>query len=339
MNRLHQAQNPWLLNCGLLITLLVLALASLGIGPVGLSSIEIVSALFSSDTAADPRQHIIVVNIRLPRIILAVLVGGSLGMAGAALQGLLRNPLAEPGLLGITSSASFGAVVCLYFGLAGSSAWLLPVSAMSCAALATLVLYGIAHRSSSTLTLILAGVALSSLAAALTSLTLNIAPEPADVQDMVHWLLGSLRDRSYNDIQLCLPFVLAGTGLLLASGNKLNSLTLGEDEARSLGINLNRLRQQVIVGTALCVGASVAISGAIGFVGLVVPHVLRRFVQYHPSRLLLSSALGGAILLLAADTLLRLFSDTRELMLGVVTALIGAPFFFALVLKNREVAG
>lgn len=349
---------PWLKTL-LAGALALLVLVSLSIGPVALGPAEVAGALFGSGAAemrvapgvdgasvsgaglADDtlRNRVIVREIRLPRVLLALLVGMSLGVAGAAMQGLLRNPLAEPGLLGVSASASLGAVLCLYFGLATVSLWWLPVSAMSTAALATLVLYLIARAGADNLTLILAGVALSALASALTSLAINLAPNPTDVQDIVLWLLGSLADRSFTDIGLCLPFVLLGVGLLLACGRELDALTLGEDEARSLGVNLPRLRILVIVGTALCVGASVAVTGAIGFVGLVVPHMLRRLVGYHPARLLPASALGGALLLLSADIVLRLLSGSQEIMLGVVTALVGAPFFLALVLRSRSALG
>ncbi|WP_313104441.1 FecCD family ABC transporter permease [Stutzerimonas nitrititolerans] len=327
-----------------MLILLALVLFSLGIGAVPLSLDEVIVALLQPATGgvelSDPvvQQRIIVNEIRLPRVLLAILVGASLGTAGAALQGLLRNPLAEPGLLGVSSSASLGAVLCLYYGFATLTPWLLPAAAMGCAALATLTLYAITRRRASNLTLILAGIALSSLAAALTSLAINLAPNPTDMQDIVLWLMGSLSDRSFADVRLCLPFILIGLVLLLTSGRALDALTLGEDEAASLGVNLARLRLQIVVGTALCVGASVAVTGAIGFIGLVVPHLLRRWVDYHPARLLGSSALGGAALLLAADIVLRLVSGAQELMLGVVTALIGAPFFLVLVLRQRRAA-
>ena len=332
------------LNALLVLILLALVLFSLGIGAVPLSLDEVIVALLQPATGgvelSDPvvQQRIIVNEIRLPRVLLAILVGASLGAAGAALQGLLRNPLAEPGLLGVSSSASLGAVLCLYYGFATLTPWLLPAAAMGCAALATLTLYAITRRRASNLTLILAGIALSSLAAALTSLAINLAPNPTDMQDIVLWLMGSLSDRSFADVSLCLPFILIGLVLLLTSGRALDALTLGEDEAASLGVNLARLRLQIVVGTALCVGASVAVTGAIGFIGLVVPHLLRRWVDYHPARLLGSSALGGAALLLAADIVLRLVSGAQELMLGVVTALIGAPFFLVLVLRQRRAA-
>ena len=202
--------------------------------------------------------------------------------------------------------------------------------------LATLFLYALARVGSSNLTLILAGVAVSALASALTSLALNLAPNPADVQDIVLWLLGSISDRSFADVRLVLPFVLLGVLLLLAAAPALEVLALGEAEASSLGVNLPQLRILIILGTALSVGACVAVTGAIGFVGLVVPHMLRRCVHYRPGQLLLPSALGGAILVLAADISLRLIGTPKELQLGVVTALVGAPFFLALVLRSRR---
>ncbi|EGV32468.1 ABC-type transporter, integral membrane subunit [Thiorhodococcus drewsii AZ1] len=324
---------PRSLTLVLVLTLLGLSLASLCFGEAPLSLGEVVGGLLGTGTE---EQRLIVQQIRLPRVLLAWLVGCSLGASGAALQGLLRNPLAEPGLLGISASAGLGAVVALYFGLTALSLWALPVAAMSFALLATAVLYALTRAGSTNLTLILAGIALSSLATALTSLALNLAPNPGGVQDIVLWLLGSIADRSFDDVWLCLPFVIVGLALLLLTGPSLDVLALGEGEARTLGVDLGRLRGLIILGSALSVGATVAVSGAIGFVGLVVPHLLRRFVDYRPGRLLLPSALGGAVLILAADIAVRLLDTPKELMLGVVTALIGAPFFMALVLRSRR---
>jgi iron complex transport system permease protein len=328
---------PWTLQLGLVGTLaallLGLSIASLGFGAAPLSWGEVLGGLLGTG----PEEHqLIVQQIRLPRVLLAWLVGASLGMSGAALQGLLRNPLAEPGLLGISASAGLGAVLALYFGLTAVSPWSLPATAMAGALLATLLLYLLTRGGASNLTLILAGVALSSLAGALTALALNLAPNPASVQDIVLWLLGSIADRSLADLRLVLPFVAAGLLLLLAAAPALTLLTLGEAEATSLGVNLPRLRVLVIVGSALAVGACVSVTGTIGFVGLVVPHLLRGLVRHRPGRLLVPSALGGALLVLTADIAIRLLDTPQQLMLGVVTALVGAPFFLALVLKSRR---
>lgn len=321
------------LIAGLLALLLLLSLASMTIGYVPLSISEVFAGLVGNGSE---EHQLIVRQIRLPRVLLAWLLGMGLGMSGAALQGLLRNPLAEPGLLGISSSAGLGAVLALYFGLSALGAWFLPGAAMLAALLATLLLYGLTRSGTSNLTLILAGVALSSLASALTALALNLAPNPADVKDIVIWLLGSISDRSLDDVALVLPFVALGLACLLASARSLDLLALGEGEAVTLGMDLDRVRALIIFGTALAVGAGVAVSGTIGFVGLVVPHLLRRFVDYRPGRLLLPAALGGAALILAADIVLRLVETRQELMLGVVTALVGAPFFLALVLRTRR---
>ncbi|NEV64467.1 FecCD family ABC transporter permease [Thiorhodococcus minor] len=326
-------RGPLTLNLLLLGLLLALSLVSLRFGSAPLSLGEVVGGLLGTG----PEEHrLIVQQIRLPRVALAWLVGLALGASGAALQGLLRNPLAEPGLLGISSSAGLGAVLVLYFGVTAISLWILPAAAMAFALVATLLLYALTRAGSNNLTLILAGVALSSLAGALTSLALNLAPDPGGVQDIVLWLLGSISDLSFEEVRLCLPFVLLGLGLLLMAAPALDVLSLGEAEAATLGVDLRRLRGLIIFGSALSVGATVAVTGTIGFVGLVVPHLLRRFVAYRPGRLLLASALGGALLVLAADIALRLLDTPRELMLGVVTALVGAPFFLGLVLRSRR---
>ena len=309
-----------------------LALAGLLLGPLPLSPWQVLTGLIGGDE----RLALIVLEIRLPRVVLGWMVGASLGLSGAALQGLLRNPLAEPGILGVSASAGLGAVLALYFGLAQVSAWALPRCALGGALLATASLAVLATRDPNPLGLILAGLAVSSLAVALTSLALNLAPNPLALSEMVLWLLGSLRDRGLNDVALAAPFMAAGWVLLLSAGRGLDALTLGEEAARSLGIGLGGLRAQVIGGTALAVGAATAVTGAIGFVGLIAPHLLRPWLGHQPGRLLLPSALAGAVLLMAADLLVRLVPTRQELMLGVVTALIGAPFFLHLLLRVRR---
>ncbi|MGE4278464.1 MAG: FecCD family ABC transporter permease [Magnetospirillum sp.] len=315
---------------GAILSLLVLA--SLHLGAAALDSADILAALVGQ---GDPRMVTIVQEIRLPRALLGILVGGALGLSGAALQGLLRNPLADPGIIGTSASAGFGAVVALYFGWALVFPWALPLSAMTCAAGGTLLLLAVAGRDSGTLTLILSGIAISSLAVALTSLAMNLSPNPFALSEIVLWLLGSLKDRSLDDVVLSAPFVLGGGVLMMAAGRGLDVLTLGEEAAASLGVSLRRLRLQVVIGGALAVGAVVAAAGSVGFVGLVVPHLLRPWVRHRPSALLLPSALGGAILVLAADLAVRLIPARSELMLGVLTSLVGAPFFLALILKMR----
>lgn len=278
-------------------------------------------------------------EIRLPRTLLAVLVGGTLGLCGAALQGLLRNPLAEPGLLGASSGAALGAVVVFYFGLAGASSLLLPLGAVTGSLLALAALYALAGRRGDFLTIVLAGIALNAIAGALTSLALNFAPSPYAALEILFWMLGSLADRSLAQVYLALPLMVPGWLLVLSAARGLDALTLGEETAASLGFEPRRTQWLVIGGTALAVGAAVAVTGVVGFIGLVVPHVLRGAVGHHPSRLLLPSFLGGAVLATLADCAIRLMPPGPELKLGVVTALLGAPFFLHLVLRPRAATG
>lgn len=320
---------------GLAAALLAVSAAGLAIGYAPLPLTGVIAGVFGY---GDPLTVAVVQEIRLPRLLLGIEVGAALGIAGAALQGLLRNPLAEPGLIGVSASAGLGAVIAFYFGFAALSPYALPAMAMAGALVATGIVLAVAARDGGSLTLILAGIALSSLAVALTSLAMNLAPNPYAVTEMLLWLMGSLKDRTPADALTAFPFILAGGGLLLATGRGLDALALGEDAARSLGIDLARLRLAVVGGSAAAVGASVAVSGSIGFVGLVVPHLLRPLVGHEPGRLLLPSALGGAVLVTLADLVSRLIPTSQEVMLGVLTALVGAPFFLFLILRVRREA-
>lgn len=321
------------LNPLLTLLLLILALLSLTAGRAPITLWQALGGVLGSDPSL---IGLVVQHVRLPRTLLAILIGASLGLAGAALQGLLRNPLAEPGLIGASSCAALGAVLMFYSGLSVSFALALPLGGIGGALLAVLLLYALAGRDSSVLTLILAGVALNSLAGSLTTLALNLSANPYATYEVFFWLLGSIADRSLEHVWLAAPFMLLGWALLLTVGRALDALSLGEEVAASLGFNLTAVRLRIILGTALAVGAAVAVSGVIGFIGLIVPHLLRPLVGQQPRRLLPASALGGAILLLAADIAVRLLPTAGELMLGVLTALIGAPFFFWLVLKTRR---
>ncbi len=320
----------------LVLALLVLVLVLVGVSLAsGVAELPVLKLLAGSADDADGTLWLILTAVRLPRALLAVLVGASLGLAGAALQGYLRNPLAEPALIGVSASAALGAVVVLYSGLAASFVLALPLGGMLGAA-AGMALVSMLGGRDSVLSLILAGVAINSLAGALTSLALNLAPSPYASLEIAFWLLGSVADRSAVHVWAALPFMLAGWALLLPLARTLDALALGEETATSLGFNLRRARVAIILGTGLAVGASVAVSGAIGFVGLVVPHLLRPLVGYRPGATLLPSALGGAALVLAADIAARALSGSGgELKLGVVTALVGAPFFLHLLVRLR----
>lgn len=275
-------------------------------------------------------------NIRVPRAVLGFFSGAALGLSGAVLQGYLRNPLAEPGLLGMTGGASLGAVIAIHSGVSGSFALALPLAGLLGAAVATFAVVALAGSGSSTTTLILAGVAISSLAGALTSLALNLSANPFAATEIMFWLMGSLTDRSLLHVWLAAPLIALGLAMLLTTARDLDALSLGEDVAGNLGVDPVGLRFKVIAGTALAVGAATAVTGGIAFVGLMVPHILRHAVAERPGRLLLPSLLGGAAFVLTADVALRLMSSLGELRLGVLTALIGAPFFLWLVIKKRQ---
>ncbi|MDH5738403.1 MAG: iron ABC transporter permease [Gammaproteobacteria bacterium] len=280
-------------------------------------------------------HRLILQEIRLPRAILGLTVGFTLGLSGAAMQGFLRNPLAEPGLIGVSASGALGAVVAIYTGLSLWFPMALPLIAVATALLAVIILQWLS-RGAGVLVLILSGVAISSLAGALTSLVLNLSTNPFASLEIIHWMLGSITDRNMDHVILSLPFMMTGWVMLLTCGGKLEVLSLGEHTAQSMGVNLPRLRWQIILGTGLAVGAATSVSGVIGFLGLVVPHLMRPLVAYRPGRLLLASGLVGAILLLLADIMVRMLPLQVEIKLGVVTALLGAPFFFWLIFKTRE---
>lgn len=309
------------------LALLVAVLFALSLlaGKVWLSP----ATILASDPAAG-----IVIDLRLPRGVLAVLVGGALGMAGAVLQGYLRNPLADPSIVGISATAALGAVAAL-FVTSGASPPSVFVAAMAGAGAATLLLSALAGDAASPTGFILAGTVLSSLAAALTAFLISIAPNPFALGEIMGWIMGALTDRDATDVARATLPIVAGIALLGTTGRALDALTLGEDSARSLGIDLKRLRWTIVAGLCLCVGASVAVTGVVGFVGLIVPHLLRRAVGARPSALLWPSALGGAALVLAADSVVRLTPGAGEVRLGVAMAMIGAPFFFALLRRGR----
>jgi iron complex transport system permease protein len=321
---------------GLVLALAALVIVLLAVSiSVGYAPLDLKRALADAMSGRRTADALILLELRLPRALLGVLVGASLGLAGAALQGLMRNPLAEPGIIGVSGAAALGAVVVFYFGLAGFLSLALPLGGIAGAIVATLLLYALAGRGASTMTLILAGVAINSFAGALTALALNLSPNPYAALEIVFWLLGSLADRSLAHVWLVLGPMLIGWALLLGSARALDALTLGEETAQSLGVDLNRLRWQLVGGAGLSVGSAVAVTGAIGFIGFVVPHLLRPLTGYRPGRLLLVSGLGGAALTLAADIAVRLLPIRPELKLGVITAIIGAPFLFSLIWRLR----
>jgi len=316
----------------LALSLIATIILSLLLGSVPLPLDRVISALVFQASAGD---QLVVWDIRLPRSLAAALVGAALGMSGAALQGLLRNPLAEPGILGVSATAALFASCTLYFDLTASMPFALPIAAVAGALAATMVVATAALRAQSVVTLILIGVGLSSFSGALMALLMNLAPNPFSLADMVNWMLGTVANRSLEDLALAAPLAIVGMSVLLVSRRGLAVLALGDETAAGLGVNLTSQRLAVIVGAGLATGAAVALAGAIGFVGIVAPHLVRPLVRYNSSQLLVPSALLGALLLVLADIGVRVLPTDFELKLGVVASLIGAPIFIWIAARRR----
>lgn len=325
-------RHPLLLP-GLIALLLVAGIASVALGSVTIAPARILSVLAGG---GDMVARAIVIDLRLPRMAIGLLVGAMLGLSGAALQGYLRNPLAEPAVLGVSNAAALGAVIALYFGLSELHPMALPLLAIVTALAAIGALFLLAGPSESPLTLILAGIAVATLAGAGISLALNLSPNPFAAMEIMTWLMGSLENRSYVHVLVALPCIVVGAALLLADGRTLDALTLGEEGAQALGVNLNAARLRMMLGVAIGVGGAVAVSGAIGFVGLIVPHIVRPLTDRSPSAVLWPSLLGGAVLLTLADIGVRLIPSVNELKLGVVTAMLGVPVFLIHLMRERR---
>lgn len=306
-----------------LASLAVIA-AGLFIGPVALSVSEVFAALFGS---GEPQAQAIVQEVRAPRVVMAWLVGAALGITGAALQGLLRNPLADAGVLGVSGFAALGAVLAFVSGAAALWPMAPPVGALALAFVAALAVTVLAAAARNAATLALIGVGLSSFAGGLIALALNLAPNPAALADLVNWTLGSVEGRSFADIVLAVPFIAIGAALMLIAAPGLRALTLGEEAAGALGLRLNRTRVLVVLGAAAAAGGATAFVGVIGFVGVAAPHLIRPLVAHDPARLLLPSALAGGAMLALADVIVRVLPGDTELKLGVAAALIGGPLF------------
>lgn len=317
----------------LILTVLVTGVLSVVVGSAAIPPARVLAALAGQ---GDPVERAIVVELRVPRAILGLLIGGMLGLAGGALQAFLRNPLAEPSVLGASNAAALGAVVALYFGLAELSPAALPALAILAAFVSLALLFLLAGRSESPLTLVLAGIAVSTLAGAGISLALNLSPNPFAAMEITTWLLGSLEDRAFAHVLLALPAIAVGAVLVAWDSRALDALTLGEDGAAALGMDLRRTRARLLLGVAIGVGGAVAVSGAIGFVGLIVPHLVRPLTDRSPSAVLWPSALAGGALLSLADVAVRVLPTTNELKLGVVTAFLGVPVFLLHLMRERR---
>ena len=294
-----------------------ISIAALAVG-VWLGPVAVIDP-FASDAAT----HTIVWDIRLPRSLTAWLVGAALGLSGAALQGLLRNPLADSGVLGLSGFAALGAVLAFAFGLSLFA----PIAALAFALLAALAVVALGWSSRGPASLVLIGVGLSSFAGGLIALALNLAPNPGALADLVNWTLGSVEGRSFEDVALVGGFFGGGAVLILLAARGLQALTLGEEAAAAIGANLTRTRTLVVLGAAACTGGATAVAGVIGFVGIAAPHLVRAVCGHDPARILVPSALAGGALLVCADLAVRLLPTDTELKLGVAAALLGGPVF------------
>ncbi len=324
------------------LPVLVLALAAAMLAAVALGSVDVplgqvVAVLAGRPAAAATRA--IVLAIRMPRVVMAALTGGGLALSGAVMQGVFRNPLADPGLLGISAGAGFAAVLGIALGVGHTGLWTLQACTFAGALAGAALVYVLAvqHGRTPVLTLVLAGVAVSALFAAGTTLLLTLGPFAADVQAMLQWLYGSLDGALWRQDAALLPFVLVGGGLMVLFARELNLLATEEEGAASLGVPVERMRRVLLGLVALVTGAAVAAAGPIAFVGLMVPHMMRLLVGADHRILLPASLVGGGAFLVLADLAARTVAAPAELNLGVVTALLGVPFF--LYLLRRAVRG
>jgi iron complex transport system permease protein len=306
----------------LVLALAAVLLAGLMLGETALSLSQYGQAF--ADPGSPPGE--VLWTIRLPRALMAALIGGGLGLAGASLQGLLRNPLADPGILGVSAFAGLGAALAIAAGLSAVTG-AVEAGALIGALASGLLVSGLAAKFREPEALILLGVSLSAMGGALTALIFNFSPSPVATAEVMNWLLGSVANRDFGDIGRAVVPMAIGAALCLWSGRGLTMLTLGEETAAMSGLPMARLRTAAVAGAALMAGAAVAAAGVVGFVGLAAPHLVRRLSGDDPAKLLIPSAVAGAILLTAADLLSRVLPSEQELKLGVVTALVGAPVF------------
>lgn len=329
-------------------SLLIVALLSIGIGAVEISPLQTLAILagkigINFPIAFTEQQEAVLLAIRLPRVILGLTVGAGLAVSGAVLQSLFRNPLADPALIGVSSGAALAVsmwivlseslhITFLIFG----RSYFLPVAAFIGGLAATLFIYRLGRQKDATnvATMLLAGIAVNAFAGAGIGLMSFIASD-AQLRNITFWTLGSIGGATWNALAVSAPLILISTFFLLRLSRSLNVILLGEAEAKHLGVNTDRLKWQAICLVALAVGAAVAVSGAIGFVGLIVPHLLRLVIGADHRYLLTNSALLGANLILGADILARTVVSPAELPIGIVTALVGAPFFIWLLLRKN----
>lgn len=346
-NKIVNQSKGWARYLSLLILLAIILILSMilanSVGPVSIpfqQTIAIILDILPWEFGLEylERDAIVVLDIRLPRVIVGALVGAGLGTAGAIMQGLFRNPLVEPGYIGVSSGAALAAVIVLFFGWVQYSAWILPIAAFIGALLSMIVVLVIweLSRKTSASTLLLVGLGLNLFFSAVISVFVASAPNEQELRSIVFWLQGGLEARTWQHVQLITPFILLSIFVSCYFARELNMMLLGEDQAQSSGVNVRRTRYILLALSALMTGTGVAVSGTIGFVGLVIPHVIRLLFGTDHRFLLPASALGGGAFLVLADIVSRMALGAVHLQVGVVCALIGAPIFLVLVLYSRK---
>ena len=326
----------------LLALVLLVALVSLSLGPVDIPTSHVAWIILSSLGFEVPEfgrtEELVIDQIRLPRIVVGASVGMALGVAGATMQGLFRNPMADPGIIGVSAGGALGAVVAIASGTAAMFFLALPVFAFVGAMAAAFLVYGIAAVGGrfSMATLLLAGVAVNAFLGAIVSAIIIVLPDNEALREILFWLAGGLDSRSWEHVRIATPLIVASTAILLLMSRDLNLLMLGDDEARSMGVRVGATRVLMLAAAALATGAAVAVSGTIAFVGLVIPHVLRLVLGPDNRVLIPLSALAGAVFVILADTVARTIIEPAEFRVGILTAFVGAPFFILLLIKNKR---
>lgn len=326
----------------LLLLLALVTIIAIGTGPMSIPPMDVLkvisSKVFGTAAPADATATYVVWDLRLPRIILAALVGAALAASGAALQGLFGNPLADPGIVGVTSGASLGAMAVIALNISVLGVWTLPVGAFITGFATTSMIYVLARPGvggGGMMTLLLVGIALTSMLGAASGMLTYIADE-RELQTMTYWSMGSFGSAKWSGILAAIPFLVVGLAWLLTKAHALDLLALGEKQARHLGVDIVRTRRTLVFTTALLVAGAVAFAGSIGFVGLVIPHLMRLSVGPGHRWLLPISAAGGALLLVFADIGARTLNPPSEVPIGLFTSLIGGPFFLALIIRSRR---
>ena len=328
-------------STALALAILTIVLISLSVGPVSIPvrhvATSVISAVGIDLGEATRTQELVVLQIRLPRIIVGATVGMGLGVAGATMQGLFRNPLADPGIIGVSAGGALGAVIAIATGAAALSFVALPTFAFAGAMVACLVVYAISTAGGhfSMATLLLAGIAVNAFLGAIVTAIIILLPDNGALREILFWLAGGLDSRAWEHVGIALPPILLGIAIATIMARDLNLLMLGDDEARSLGVSVVKVRLLLLATSSMVTGIAVAVSGTIAFVGLVTPHVLRLILGPDNRVLIPMSALGGAVFVVLADTVARTVIQPAELRVGILTAFVGAPFFIMLLIQNK----